>query len=284
MTISIISNIASINAQRTLQATQQRLTQNMGRLSTGMRINRAADDAAGLAISERLRSEIRSIYQAERNGMDGISMLQVAEGGMNETAGILTRMRELAIQSATDTNSASDRGFLDNEFQALISEIDRIAVVTNFNGVPLLSGQSGLTNIDFQIGIQNSTDDRITVDPAELEITSDMLGLSTGGAPQIDILTKTGAQNTLSVIDDAIGTVSEARATIGSAQNRMQVAINNLGNMRENLNAAESRIRDTDVAEETAQMTRNNILMQSGVSVLAQANQQPSMALSLLGS
>lgn len=281
MTMSIISNIASINAQRTLQATQGRLTQNMGRLSTGMRINRAADDAAGLAISERLRSETRSISQAERNGMDGISMLQVAEGGMNETANILTRMRELAIQSANDTNSASDREFLDSEFQALISEIDRISNVTEFNGIPLLSGAiAGMAQIDFQIGIENSTNDRIWVDPAELDVTALTLGVD---AATNNILSKSGAQEVLDVLDEAIGVVSLARSTIGSAQNRMQVAINNLGSMRENLSAAESRIRDTDVAEETAQMTRNNILMQSGVAVLAQANQQPSMALSLLG-
>ena len=274
MSLSIVSNVASLNAQRNLSRTQNALSQNMGRLSSGLRINRAGDDAAGLAISEKLRSQTRSIAQAERNGMDGTSMLQVAEGGMNELSGILTRMRELAIQSSTDTNSDSERGYIDTEFQSLVSEIDRITSTTEFNGTKLLDGSVG--QLDFQIGIENTANDRIS-------ITIDQVDSSTLGVGSAGVDTKANAQNALDTIDAAISTVVSARANIGTTQNRMQIAISNLGSMRENLSAADSRIRDVDVAEETAAMTRHNILMQSGVAILAQANQAPAMALSLLG-
>lgn len=274
MGLSIVSNVASINAQRNLSKTQHNLAQNMGRLSSGLRINRAGDDAAGLAISEKLRSQTRSLGQAERNAMDGISMLQVAEGGMNEVNGILTRMRELAIQASTDTNSNTERGFLDLEFQELTSEIDRIAAVTEFNGTNVLQGVA--SGLDFQIGIENTSNDRINV--TVNDVRSSALGFSSTA-----ISSKSGAQAALATIDTAIENTVSARAEIGAAQNRMQIAIGNLGSMRENLSAADSRIRDVDVAEEAAAMTRNNILMQSGVSVLAQANQAPSMALSLIG-
>lgn len=276
--MSIVSNVPSINAQRNLSKTQGNLTQNMGRLSSGLRINRAGDDAAGLAISEKLRSQTRSLAQSERNAMDGISMLQVAEGAMNEVSGVLTRMRELAIQSSTDTNSNTERGFLDLEFQELVSEIDRIAGVTEFNGTTLLDGTASL---DFQVGIENTSNDRITV--AVADVRSSALGDTSGNIGAQAVATKTGAQNALDVIDGAIEDVVTARAQVGAAQNRLQISIGNLGSMRENLSAADSRIRDVDVAEETAAMTRNSILMQAGVAVLAQANQSPSMALSLIG-
>ncbi|MDD9966784.1 MAG: flagellin [Myxococcales bacterium] len=283
--MSIVSNTPSINAQRNLGKTQSRLTQNMGRLSSGLRINRSGDDAAGLAISEKLRSQTRSLAQAERNGMDGISMLQVAEGAMNEINGVLTRMRELAIQAATDTNSDTERGFLDLEFQDLISEIDRIAHVTEFNGAHLLN-QTGGATLDFQIGIENTSNDRVSVTLDQ--VTTDQLGDVSGvGGPAnlraTSVGAKTAAQVALDSIDDAIEDVVTARADIGTAQNRITTSINNLGSMRENLSAADSRIRDVDVAEETSEMTRNSILMQAGVAVLAQANQSPSMALSLIG-
>lgn len=285
MAITMNTNIASLSAQRNLNATQGRLQGNFGRLSTGLRINTAADDAAGLAISEKLKSQIRSLSQAERNAQDGNSLLQVAEGAMNEVSGILTRMRELAVQSATDTVGSTERGFLDQEVGALQSELDRLAEVTEFNGAKLLNGGTTGSTFNFQVGIGATTADRISATIKGTKSTD--LGIITGGAVSsvggIDLTTITGAQDALAVIDQAISDVSSRRADLGAVQNRLNVTIANLGTARENLSAANSRIRDVDVASETAEMTRNNILMQAGVSVLAQANQQPSVALSLLG-
>ncbi len=285
MAISVNTNVTSINAQRNLSKTQNRLAGNLGRLSTGLRINQASDDAAGLAISEKLKSQIRSLGQAERNANDGISLLQTAEGAMNETSGALSRIRELAVQSANGTIGSTERGFLNQEVTALKNELDRIADVTEFNGTKLLAGGTTGSSFSFQVGIGATTNDRIT---STLKGTKSAdLGRITGGSVSslagIDISTTTGAQNALAVIDQAISDVSSRRADIGSVQNRLNVTIANLGSARENLSAANSRIRDVDVASETAQMTRNNILMQAGVSVLAQANQQPSIALALLG-
>lgn len=281
MAITINTNVASMNAQRNLGRTQGALQGNLGRLSTGLRINTAADDAAGLAISEKLKSQIRSLSQAERNANDGVSLLQTAEGAMNEASGILTRMRELAVQSANGTIGSTERGFLDQELGALRDEIDRIATVTEFNGASLLSGGATGTSFNFQVGIGASTADSIT---ATIKgVASADLGGVTGGLGAVDISTVTGAQSALSVIDQAIEDVSSGRADLGAVQNRLDVTISNLGSARENLSAANSRIRDVDVASETAAMTRNNILMQAGVSVLAQANQAPSVALALLG-
>lgn len=285
MALTMNTNIASIAAQRNVNRTQSHLNANFGRLSTGLRINTAADDAAGLAISEKLKSQIRSLAQAERNAGDGTSMLQVAEGAMGEVSGILIRMRELAVQSATDTLGVSQRGFLDQEVTQLQAELDRIAAVTEFNGTQLLDGGTTGTQFSFQVGIGSTSNDRIQ---ATIRGTrgSD-LGIVTGGAVSsvagIDLTTITNAQDALAVIDRAIDDVSSRRADLGSVQNRLNVTAANLGTARENLSAANSRIRDVDVASETAAMTKNNILMQAGVSVLAQANQQPSVALSLLG-
>lgn len=281
MSISINTNVASINAQRNLSATQGSLMGNLGRLSTGLRINTAADDAAGLAISERLRAQTRSLSQAERNANDGISLLQTAEGAMNEVSGILTRMRELAVQSANGTLGSTERGFLHDELNALRSEVDRISQVTEFNGTSLLSGGATGATFDFQVGIGATANDRIS---ATIQGTASA-DLGTVGADTlatIDISTAAGAQSSLGVIDQAITDISSRRADLGAVQNRMQITIANLGSARENLTAANSRIRDVDVASETAAMTRNNILMQAGVSVLAQANQMPSVALNLL--
>lgn len=277
MPLSIVSNIASLAAQRQVNKTQAHLNKNMMRLSTGLRINSASDDSAGLAISERSRAQIRSLAQAERNGEDGISMLQVAEGGMMEVHGILSRMRELAVQSANDTNSASNRDYLQGELQELLDEISRIGLVTTFNGVELLYGNHP-SDLDFQIGINSSPNDQITVAPGDIDISPSELWISTPP----DISESGDPHAAIEEIDHAINWVSTTRANIGAAQNRMEVAVHNLGNMREALAAADSRIRDADVAEETAGMTRNSILMQSGVAVLAQANQHPSVALSLL--
>jgi flagellin len=272
MAISVGTNVQSLNAQRALGATQNRLSGNLGRLSTGMRINSSADDAAGLAISERFKAQIRSLGQAERNANDGISLTQTAEGAMNEISGALTRMRELAVQASNGTLGTADRGFIDDEAQSLSDEIDRISNVTQFNGTNLLDGTF---NADLQVGANDSANDRINVTIA----ASDFATLA-GAA--IDLSTATGAQAALTTLDTAIEAVSTNRAALGTTQNRLQVSISNLGSARENMASANSRIRDVDVASETAEMTRNNILMQAGVSVLAQANQAPSVALSLL--
>ncbi|HBQ14985.1 MAG TPA: flagellin FliC [Myxococcales bacterium] len=285
MAITVNTNVASMNAQRNLGRTQKSLMGNLGRLSTGLRINTAADDAAGLAISEKLKSQVRSLSQAERNANDGVSLLQTAEGSMNEASGILTRMRELAVQSANGTLGTTERGFLNDEVTALSSELDRIGSVTEFNGTKLLEGGSTGTSFSFQVGLGATSNDSISATIKGVKAAD--LGVITGGSVSsiagIDISTATGAQNALAVIDQAITDVSSRRADIGSVQNRLNVTISNLGSARENLSAANSRIRDVDVASETADMTRNNILMQAGVSVLAQANQSPQVALALLG-
>ncbi|HJK98636.1 MAG TPA: flagellin [Polyangiaceae bacterium LLY-WYZ-14_1] len=278
---SILTNVASLNAQRNVGRTQQALAGNLGRLSSGLRIQTAADDAAGLAISERLKSQIRSLGQAERNALDGISLIQTAEGAMNEVSGILTRMRELAMQSSTGTLGDSERAFLQNEFVALRDEIDRIAAVTEFNGQSLLDGSLASSNaVEFQVGINATSNDTISVAIEQLDSTT--LG-GTSGLSSLTISNAGGAQSSLATIDTAISDLSSARSTLGAAQNRLNVTIANLGTARENLSAANSRIRDVDVASETAALTRNNILQQAGVSVLAQANQAPAIALSLLG-
>ncbi|MEM1416066.1 MAG: flagellin [Myxococcota bacterium] len=279
--ISVQTNVSSINAQRNLSKTKLMLDSSMGRLSSGLRINRAGDDAAGLAISEGLKSQIRSLSQAERNANDGISLLQTAEAAMNEISGILIRMRELSMQSATDTLADRERGFLQQEFDQLQQEINRIAQVTEFNGKKLLDGTA--TGLDFQIGINNTTADRLTANIDAMS-TSTLGGSGSGGTVAAQtISSQSGAQATLSVLDEAISDVSSERADLGALQNRMAVTITNLQSARENLSAANSRIRDTDVAAESAALTRANILMQAGTTVLGQANQTPTIALSLLG-
>ena len=292
MAISIMTNLPSMAAQRNLNKTQHRLNGNLGRLSSGLRINQSSDDAAGLAISEKLKSQIRSMGQAERNAQDGVSMLQTAEGALNETSSMLTRMRELAIQSGNGTLGSSERSFLQDEMSELSNEIDRIADVTEFNGAMLIDGSfSGTTNaVEFQVGIEAASSNQLSLSIGDMHTSQ--LGLnaaSSGGVAaasdinSIDISTVSGAKAALNTIDQAISDVSEQRGDIGATQNRLQVTISNLQSARENLSAANSRIRDVDVAQETAALTRNNILMQAGVSVLSQANQAPSIALSLLG-
>ena len=280
MAISIVTNPASLNAQRNLNRTQGTMGRSLARLSSGLRINGASDDAAGLAISEKLKSQTRSLSQAERNANDAVSMLQTAEGAMNETSGLLIRMRELSVQSANDTVGATERSFIQSELSDLRDEVNRIAEVTEFNGTKLIDGSA--SSVTFQVGIQNTTNDRISVSINDMHATA----LGTGAATRLsglDVSTITGAQTALDVLDAAITDVSAGRAEIGAVQNRLQVTIANLGTARENLSAANSRIRDVDVASESAELTKNNILMQAGVSVLAQANQQPSLALSLIG-
>lgn len=277
MSLRIATNIASINGQRQLFNTNNNMMRSLERLSSGYRINKAADDAAGLAISENLRAQIRGLKQANRNANDGISMVQVAEGGLSEVSNMLIRMRELSIQSSSDTIGDTERQFTNVEFQQLKSEIQRVSEVTEFNGTPLLSGVGGI--LDFQIGVHNDpTNDRISFDSSAANATTTSLGVAAE-----TIGSKQGAQLSLDVIDEALVRVNSMRANFGALQNRLTSTINNLNISHENLSAANSRIRDTDVAEESATMAKNNILMQAGVSVLGQANNIPNLALKLLG-
>jgi len=277
MGLVINTNVASINAQRNMMRTQDDLSSSLSKLSSGMRITAAKDDAAGLAISEKLRAQIRGLGQDERNAQDGISLVQTAEGALNEVSGALIRMRELGVQASTGTLGDEERGYLNDEFGALMTEIDRIANVTEFNGKYLLNGAAS-GGIDFQVGLTSGANDRIT---AKIDaVNTSNLG---GGLNAETISTQSGARNALSVIDDAIKDLSGARGGLGATQNRLTITVNNLATQRENISAANSRIRDVDVATETVNMTRSQILMQAGVAVLAQANQLPSMALSLIG-
>ncbi len=280
MGLVINTNLASINAQRNLSRTEDSLHTSLARLSSGMRITAAKDDAAGLAISEKLRAQIRGMAQAERNAMDGISLVQTAEGSLHEVGNILIRMRELSVQAATGTLGDEERGYLNDEFGELIEEIDRISSVTEFNGLPLLDGSSS-AGISFQVGLNDETEDRITV---SIDTTyASAIGTSSATLNTQSISTITGSRAAMDVIDAAIQDISGVRGHLGAAQNRLATTVKNLATQRENLSAANSRIRDVDVAAETVSMTRSQILMQAGVSVLAQANQMPAMALSLIG-
>ncbi len=276
MGLRINTNVQSISAQRSLGQTKMRLNSNLRKLSSGERITRAADDAAGLAISENLKAEIRSIRQAKRNADDGISLIQTAEGGLSEISNIVIRLRELAIQSASDTVGDTERSFSDIEFQQLKEEIQRISSSSEFNGRKLLDGTSGL--VEIQVGTGNDAqNDRIRYDGTTVVATLDALGLSAES-----VSSKEGAQLSLARLDDALVQVNGVRAQLGALQNRLTSVIQNLGVTEENFSEANSRVRDVDVAAETADMTKNNILNQAGISVLAQANQAPTYALKLL--
>lgn len=278
MALSILTNVASLNAQRNLNATQEALGSSISRLSSGLRINKAGDDAAGLGISESLKASVRSLGQAQRNANDGISMSQVAEGAMNEMQGIVGRMRELSVQAANSTLGSTERGYIHTEFTQLSQEIDRISKVTNFNGQTLLDGKAS-TGLTFQVGIYNSSDDRISMSITKLNTST--LG-STAKITNTSLSTVTNAQKAIGVFDAAIKNLSQARAKVGASQNRMSVTISNLSSSYENLSAANSRIRDVDVASETASLTKSQILSQAGLAVLSQANKLPQSALSLL--
>jgi flagellin len=276
MGLRISTNISSLTAQRNLNATRMNLGKNLERLSSGSRINQAGDDAAGLAISENLRAQVRGLKQAKRNAQDGVSMIQVSEGGLNECTNILIRLRELAIQSASDTVGDKERSFTDREFQALKSEMDRIAMSTNFNGTPLLNGRAGIFEIQVGTG-NNPLTDRIVYDGQNADVTLEALRMAGES-----VATKQGSQLTLAVIDDAISSVSKVRSDLGAMQNRLQSTINNLAVNEENMTAANSRIRDADLAEEVSEMTKNNILMQAGIAVLGQANNSAQSVMKLL--
>ncbi len=273
MGLRINTNVFSIGAQRHLARASEALGGSFEKLATGLRIVRAADDAAGLAISERLRAQVRSLDQASRNANDGVSLVQTAEGALDEVSGILVRMRELAVQSANGTVSNSDRETLDDEFQSLQQEITRIANSTEFNGVSLLNGSSSIT---FQVGF-GTTSGVDTMSVSTSSVTSSTLGVGS-----LDIGSGGNTSTAIAAIDSAIDTVSELRGSFGASQNRLMSTISNIENQIENLSAAESRIRDVDVAAETARLTRNSILQQAAISILAQANVQPQSALALL--
>jgi flagellin len=273
MALRINTNLSSINAQRGLSSVTGRLEKNFEHLSTGLRIAVAADDAAGLGISERLRAQVRSLSQAQRNANDGVSLVQTAEGAMNEISNILIRMRELAVEANNGTVSDADKDTLDQEFQDLIAEVDRIADSTDFNTINLLNGSQ--SSVSFQVGDGTSSTDTIAVTLSSV-LASDL------GIDALDISSAGSATTAIDAIDVAIDDVSEARGDLGAATNRLTSTISNLGVSIESLSAAESRIRDVDVAFETADLTRNQILQQAALSVLAQANLQPQSALSLL--
>jgi len=277
MGLRIATNVASLNAQKTLGINRRGLDTALARLASGNRINQASDDAAGLAISENLKGLIRGYRQANRNANDGISLVQVAEGSLNEVSTMLIRLRELSVQAASDTIGDTERRFLDVEYQQLKSEIQRISENTNFNGYDLLNGTGGV--IDIQVGVHNDPfKDRISFNAAAANSTLEALGI-TGET----IALKESAQVSLSRLDESLSSINAIRANFGALQNRLVSTSQNLLVADENFSAANSRIRDADIAAETAELTQKNILLQAGISVLGQANNVQQMALKLLG-
>lgn len=277
MGFRINTNVVSLQAQSSLKKVSKESQESFAKLSSGSRITKASDDAAGLAISEKMKAEIRSAQQATRNANNGISMVQVAEGGLNETSNILTRMRELSIQAASDTVGDSERGMANLEYQQLKSEMERISQVTEFNGKKLLNGEGD--KYDFQVGTRTDEfENRISFEAGQLNSGIDSLGVSS-----VDISSKDGAQESLANLDSAIEKVSSQRAILGAIQNRLTSTSANLQTNVENLSAANSRIRDVDYAEETAKQARNQIISAAGTSVLAQANMNGQSALKLIG-
>jgi flagellin len=276
MGLRIGTNIASMAAQRNLTKNSTEDQKIYSRLASGNRITSAGDDAAGLSISENLKAQVRSLKQAERNANDGISFVQVAEGGLSEVGNILTRLRELSIQASSDTIGDKERGFIDKEYQSLKQEVDRIANVTNFNGTALLNG-SAKSVLEIQVGARNNEADRINFSTADYDVRTDKLGISGISSQSIG-----SARESIDKLDEAISRVSGARAGLGAMQNKLQSTTNTLGITTENLSTARSRIADADIAEETTALSQKQILQQAGVAVLAQANSSPQLALKLL--
>lgn len=277
MGLRIATNVQALAAQRFLSNNNRAQQNSIEHLASGSRINRAGDDAAGLAISEKLRANIRSMQQATRNASDGISLIQTAEGAMNEISNIFIRIRELSIQGANDTLSDVERSFVDKEVQNLKQEVDRIAQVTEFNGRHLLNGEGEV--LEFQVGLHNNPDeDRIVFNTADGKVTLDAFGL--GG---ISTTSKETSRENLDLLDAAISRLNDNRSTLGALQNRLTSTVNNMQIYTENLSAANSRIRDTDMATESSELVRNNILTQANISVLGQANMNPQAALKLIG-
>ena len=277
MAIRINTNVESVFAQKHLARTQRSLRSTMEHLSSGLRLTRAADDAAGMGVSEKMRAHIQSLRMAQRNANDGISMVQTAEGALQETGDILARMRELAVEAASEVLQSTERAYLQTEFSTLQEEIERIADSTEFNGLNLADGST--TSVAVQVGIFNvAAQDRIAVTLQDSQ--SATLGVNTTA---VDLTTAAQSQLSITAIDTAIDSVNNSRATYGAAQNQLSSALRNLENYTENLTETESRIRDVDFAAETATMTRNQIFQQAGISILSQANSAPQAALSLLG-
>jgi flagellin len=277
MGLRVSTNIASINSQRQMVNSQREIQNSYAQLSSGSRINKSADDAAGLAISETLKAQIRGFRQAGRNANDGISLVQTAEGGLNEISNIVVRLRELGVQAASDTVGDRERGMINTEVQQLKAETDRIAKSTKFGSTNLLDGSGNV--FEFQVGVNNDKfADRISFDAGKQNATTDALSIS-----DLDYTTKEGAQEALGKLDEASIRVNSNRANLGAIQNRLQSTVSNLGVQDENLSAANSRIRDTDIAMASAELTRNNVLLQANTSALAQANQSSALALKLIG-
>ena len=277
MGLRINTNIQALAAQRYLGINTENQKNSMDHLSSGSRINKSGDDAAGLAISEKLKASVRSLAQAGRNASDGVSLVQVAEGGMNEVSNILIRLRELSIQGASDTIGDIERGFLDKEVQQLKAEVNRIAASTEFNGHKLLDGTTGA--LEIQVGMQNDPmNDRMVFDSTTLITNLEALGIA-----DVAITNKEQAQANLEKVDFSLNKLNDNRSTVGALQNRLMSTINNINIYKENLASANSRIRDTDMASETSELTKQNILTSATVSVLSQANQTPQLALKLLG-
>jgi flagellin len=277
MGLRINTNVSSLTAQRSMSGSSREMSKSFAQLASGSRITKAADDAAGLSISENLKSHIRGYQQASRNAQDGISMVQVAEGGLNEISNILTRFRELGVQAASDSVGEQERGFIDKEVQQLKNEAERIAKSTRFGKQALLDGSGG--RFDFQVDINNNDfNDRIGYHAGEQNATTKNLGID-----GLDFSTRNGARSALEILDDAQKQVNGYRANLGSIQNRLISTTENIGVAVENLSAANSRIRDTDIAQASSELTRNQILQSASVSVLAQANQAPSAAMKLVG-
>lgn len=276
MGLRIATNVQALNAQKNLYGLSNEISTTMARLSSGSRINRSGDDAAGLAISENLKAQIRGFKQANRNANDGISLVQVAEGGLNEISNMLVRLRELAIQTSSDTIGDRERALVNIEYQQLKEEIERVAQTTQFNGASLLNGTGGV--LDFQVGVYNDPlNDRISFDAGQSNATLQSMMLN-----ELSVATKEQSQESLAFVDDAMSFIGAARANLGALQNRLQTTSQVLAASEENFASANSRIRDTDVAAESTSLAKNNILMNAATSVLAQANTQQQLALKLL--
>lgn len=276
MGMRITTNVAAINTQRHLVGSQRNIQNSMAQLSSGSRINKSADDAAGLAISENMKAQIRSSAQARRNASDGISLVQTAEGSLNEISNIATRMRELGIQASSDTIGDNERGYVNLEIQQLKDEMQRIASTANWNNVKLLDGSTPV--FDFQVGTYATPDDVISFDSGNNAATLEALGLA-----DLDFSTKEGARSAITLLDDAQVSINGIRSNIGALQNRLTSTVDTLAVTEENLAAANSRIRDTDIAAVSSDMARNSIMLQAGTATLAQANQASQLALKLLG-
>ncbi len=277
MGLRINTNVQSLIAQRNLGVSNMKQQASLEKISSGTRIAKAADDSAGLAIASKMTADIRSLRQDSRNANDGISMVQVAEGGMNEVGNILTRFRELSIQAASDTLGDKERGFINKEMMQLKGEVDRISQTTEFNGRKLLAGQG--EKLEIQVGLNNSPEyDRFAYDTTRQNISTEALGVA-----DINTTTKQAAQENLAKIDNAIKNLSENRSDLGALQNRLSSSVSNLATYEENLSAAKSRIYDVDIASETSELTKSNILSQAGTAVLSQANNNSMSALKLLG-